>query len=118
MREVQSKLRALKSAAEGLRSVGLWADTQTVESSNHAKLAVKRTGMAPAGGHSFWARQLASAEQEGFKYTASTSASELTVGGKTMSIAALATSVLTAKGSCGRRLRRWRRRTARRPAVT
>ena len=92
LRDVQSKLRALKSASEGLRSVGLWANTQTVESSNPAKLAVERSGMAPAGGHSVWARQLANAEQEGFTYTPSSSASELTVGGKTVAIPANATS--------------------------
>ena len=88
LRDVQAKLRTLKSAAESLRSPGLWADTQTVESSNPAKIAVERTGMAPAGGHSLWARQLASAEQEGFTYTPSASASELTVGGKTIAIPA------------------------------
>ena len=92
LRDVQSKLRTLKLASESVRSVGLWADTQTVESSNPAKLAVERTGMAPAGGHSLWARQLASAEQEGFTYTPSTSTSELTVGGKTVSIPANATA--------------------------
>ncbi len=92
LRDVQSKLRALKSASESVRSVGLWADTQTVESSNPAKLAVERTGMAPAGGHSMWARQLASAEQEGFTYTPSSTAGELTVGGKTVAIPANATS--------------------------
>lgn len=92
LRDVQSKLRALKTASEALRSVGLWADTQTVESSNPAKLAVERTGMAPAGGHSMWARQLASAEQEGFTYTASTTDGTLTVGGKTVAIPANATT--------------------------
>ena len=92
LRDVQSKLRALKSASEGLRSIGLWADTQTVESSNPGKLAVERTGMAPAGGHSLWARQLASAEQEGFTYTASTTDGTLAVGGKTVAIPANATT--------------------------
>ena len=92
LRDVQSKLRSLKLASESVRSVGLWADTQTVESSNPTRIAVERTGMAPAGGHSLWARQLASAEQEGFTYTPSTSASELTVGGKTVAIPANATA--------------------------
>ncbi len=92
LRDAQSKLRSLKLASESVRSVGLWADTQTVESSNPARIAVERTGMAPAGGHSLWARQLASAEQEGFTYTPSSSASELTVGGKTVAIPANATS--------------------------
>ena len=92
LRDVQARLRTLKTAAEGMRSVGLWANTQTVESSNTAKLAVERTGMAPAGGHSIWARQLASAEQEGFTYTASTTDGSLTVGGKTVAIPANATT--------------------------
>ena len=92
LRDVQSKLRALKSASESVRSVGLWANTQSIESSNPARLVVERTGMAPAGGHSLWARQLASAEQEGFTYTPSSTPGELTVGGRTVAIPADATS--------------------------
>ncbi len=88
LRDVQAKLRTLKSAAESLRSPGLWADTQSIESSNPARLTVERTGMSPAGGHSLWARQMASAEQEGFTYTPSATPSELTVGGKTIAIPA------------------------------
>jgi len=92
LRDVQTKLRALKSASEGVRSVGLWANTQTLESSNPARLTVERTGMSPAGGHSLWVRQLASAEQEGFSYTPSAAPGELTVGGKTVAVPANATS--------------------------
>ena len=88
LRDVQTKLRALKSASEALRSPGLWANTQTVESSAPAKLVVERTGMAPAGAHSFAVRQLASAESEGFTYTPSDTAGSLTVGGKTVVIPA------------------------------
>ena len=88
LRDVQAKLRALKSASESLRSVGLWANTQTVESSNSARVAVERTGMSPAGSHTFAVRQLAAAEQEGFTYTASADEGTLTVGGKTVTIAA------------------------------
>ena len=38
LRDFQSKLKALKSAAEALRSPGLWANTQSVESFNSARL--------------------------------------------------------------------------------
>jgi len=92
LRDVQSKLKALKTAAEALRSPGLWANTQTVESSDPARIVVERTAMAPAGGHSIAVRQLASAEQEGFTYTPSATAGELTVGGKTVAVAANATT--------------------------
>lgn len=88
LRDIQARLRTLKSAAESLRAPGLWADTQSLETSNPARLSVERTGMAPAGGHSLWARQMATAEQEGFTYTPSASPSELTVGGKTIAIPA------------------------------
>lgn len=92
LRDIQTKLKALKSAAEGLRTAGLWADTQTVESSNPARLTVERTGMAPAGGHSLWVRQVATAEQEGFTYTPSSTASTLTIAGKPVDIPANATT--------------------------
>jgi flagellar hook-associated protein 2 len=88
LRDVQTKLRALKGAAEALRSPVLWANTQTVESSDAARFVVERTGMAPAGAHSFAVRQLAAAEQEGFTYTASATPGSLTVGGKTVAIPA------------------------------
>lgn len=92
LRDVQTRLKALKGAAEALRSPGLWTNTQTVESSDPTRISVERTGMAPAGGHSITVRRLASAEQEGFTYAPSTTAGELTVGGKTVAIAANATT--------------------------
>lgn len=92
LRDIQAKLKTLKGAAEAMRSPALWASTQTVESSDATRFTVDRTGMAPAGGHSLDVRQLATAEQEGFTYTPSTAAGELTVAGKTVAIAANATT--------------------------
>src|SRR5688500_7548118 len=51
LNEVAGQLRALKQAAADLRSVGVWADTQTATSSDTSKLDVRRTGGAGPGGY-------------------------------------------------------------------
>lgn len=92
LKDIQAKLRALKTTSEGLRAPGLWANKQTAESSNPARIAVQTTGMAPAGGYSIEVRRLASAEQEGFTYAKSATPGELIVGGKSVTIAANASA--------------------------
>jgi flagellar hook-associated protein 2 len=84
---VQTKLLALRNAAAGLRDVGTWADTQTIESSSTSVTAT-RTGGAGPGGYSVNVLALARAEQRTYTFTASSSASTLTAGGKTYNLAA------------------------------
>ncbi|MDP9377739.1 MAG: flagellar filament capping protein FliD [Actinomycetota bacterium] len=86
LKDVQSKLKALKTAAQDLRSPGLWANKQTIDSTDPARVGVSLTGMAPAGSYSLEVRKLAAAEQEGFTYTKSSVSGSLTVGGKTVTI--------------------------------
>src|SRR3954470_2233713 len=84
---VQTKLLALRNAAAGLRDVGTWADTQTIESSS-ATVTATRTGGAGPGGYSINVLSLARAEQRTYTFTPSTAASTLTAGGKSYNLAA------------------------------
>jgi flagellar hook-associated protein 2 len=52
LKDIKSKLEALKSAATALRDVSTWKEGQTTESSAPTSVAVTRTGGAPIGGYS------------------------------------------------------------------
>jgi flagellar hook-associated protein 2 len=86
LKDLKSKLDALKSAAADLRSSTTWGETQTVESSDAARVAVARTGGAPIGGYSLKVLQLASSAQKTYSWTQSTEPTQLTfddgAGGK------------------------------------
>lgn len=88
LRDISSRLGALKSAAVDLRSVATWADTQTVESSDTTKLGATRISGAGAGGYQVAITRLAAAEQRTYAYTSSGSAGTITVGGVSIDIAA------------------------------
>jgi flagellar hook-associated protein 2 len=87
LRDLKTKLDALKSAAADLRAPATWAETQTAESSD-PRVVVARTGGAPIGGYSVKVTQLASSRQETFTYVAPAAADTLTIDGKTVAIAA------------------------------
>lgn len=91
LRDIASRLRNLKTAAADLRSVSLWADTQTVETSDATKVAARRISGAGPGGYQVDVTQLARAEQRTYGYTASGSASTITIGAATIDVAANAT---------------------------
>jgi flagellar hook-associated protein 2 len=76
--DLKAKLDALKSAAADLRSSTTWAENQTVESSDAARVAVARTGGAPIGGYSVKVTQLASSAQKTYSWTQDPAASQLT----------------------------------------
>jgi flagellar hook-associated protein 2 len=88
LRDLKTKLDALKAAAADLRSVTTWSEGQTVESSDPARVAVARTGGAPIGGYSVKVTQLAASAQKTYAWTQSTSASQLTIDGITLDIPA------------------------------
>lgn len=89
--DIASRLRALGSAIADLRSPGLFASTQTVESSDPARVAVTRTGNAGTGAYSLQVLEVASAQQRSYTYTPPAGASGLTVGSHTTPLAAGAT---------------------------
>lgn len=91
LKDVQTRATNVKSAAAALRAVSLWADVQTADSSDPAKIGVSRTSGAGPGGYTIDVTRLARAEQRTFDYAASGSASTITVGGVSIDIAANAT---------------------------
>jgi flagellar hook-associated protein 2 len=91
LRDVLSKLKSLKTAAADLRSVGLWADTQTVDSSDATKVAARRLSGAGPGGYLVEVTQLARAEQRTYDFTPSASASSITIDGVQIDLAENAT---------------------------
>jgi flagellar hook-associated protein 2 len=68
LKEVASKLSALKSAARALADTGTWAQNQAVESSDSTRVAVARTGGAGIGGHTIQVNRLASSMQRGYSF--------------------------------------------------
>ena len=80
LKDLKTKLDALKAAAADLRSPSTWSETQTVESTD-PRVAVARTGGAPIGGYSVKVTQLAASAQKTYGWTESAAASQLTFDG-------------------------------------
>src|ERR1044072_1366963 len=72
LKDVASKLSALKTAANALTGDANWKPTQTVESSD-VRVAVAMTGGAGIGGHSIQVNRLASSMQRGYSLPGGTS---------------------------------------------
>lgn len=88
LREIRTKLQAVADAAAALRSPGLWADTQEVQSSAPDTVAARRLAGAGPGGYAIAVTQLARAEQRTFDYTPPAGATQLTINGATVDLAA------------------------------
>jgi flagellar hook-associated protein 2 len=88
LRDLKTKLDALKAAAADLRASTTWSEGQTVESSDAARVAVARTGGAPIGGYSVKVTQLAASAQKTYSWTQSASATQLTIDAITLDIPA------------------------------
>jgi flagellar hook-associated protein 2 len=68
LQELSTKVTALKSANDDLKSVLSWLDTQTVETGDASKVTGSRTGGAPPGGYDVAITQMASAERQTFSF--------------------------------------------------
>ena len=79
LRDVVSKLGALKLAASDLRSAAVWTDTQSVESSDTTKVAARATGGIGPGGYEVAVTQLASAARKTYAYAPPAAASQLEI---------------------------------------
>jgi flagellar hook-associated protein 2 len=77
--QVATKLRALKSAADDLKSVGTWGNVQTVESTDAARVGARFVSGAAVGSYSIEVTQLARADQRFYDYTAPASASTISI---------------------------------------
>ena len=91
LRDISSRLKSLKTAAADLRSVALWADTQTVETNDATRMTARRISGAGPGGYQVDVTQLARAEQRTYAYASSASASTLDIDGVIVDVAADAT---------------------------
>ncbi len=89
--EIQSKLQSLSDAAGALRSVGVWSEVQSVQSSDSTSVSAKRLSGTGPGGYQIEVTQLARAEQRTFAFTAGEAASQLTINGATVELGASAT---------------------------
>lgn len=88
LNEVLGQLKNLGSTAAALRSASLYANVQSVESSDPSHVAVSRTAMAGAGGHTLSVSQLARAEQRTYDFTQNAGATQLVVNGTAIDLAA------------------------------
>jgi flagellar hook-associated protein 2 len=63
LRDVLGQLNSLTTAYQGLTDVGTWADTQSVTSTDDARVSATRTGGAAPGAYTIDVTQLAKANQ-------------------------------------------------------
>jgi flagellar hook-associated protein 2 len=68
LQDISTKLTALKTSVDDLKSIATWGDTQSVTSGDESKLAVMRTAGAPPGGYDVRIAALASAERRTFDF--------------------------------------------------
>jgi flagellar hook-associated protein 2 len=68
LQDINTKLTALKTANDDLKSISTWLDTQTVESGDSTRLTATRTGGAPPGGYDIAITQLATAERRTYDW--------------------------------------------------
>jgi flagellar hook-associated protein 2 len=80
LKEIASKLSALKTAAENLGADATWKQTQTAESSDPTRVAVAMTGGAGIGGHTLQVDRLASSMQRGYEFTPAAGSIQISYG--------------------------------------
>lgn len=90
--DIQARLNTLKFASADLGGVLAWGDTQTVTSTNDAKLSAVKTGGVGPGTYTFDVTQMASAARNTYTYSPPGADTTVTVG----SGASSATIALTA----------------------
>lgn len=69
LRDIQTKLTALRDAAAGLRSASVWQDVQTVDSSSTSVASARRIGAAGIGTYGVEVVSLARGEQRSYAWT-------------------------------------------------
>jgi flagellar hook-associated protein 2 len=98
LKEIATKLAALKTAAGDLKSDSTtWKQTQTAESSDPTRVAVAMTGGAGIGGHTVSVSRLASSAQRGFEFAPGAGSIQISYGTgdpKTITIAVEADDTL------------------------
>lgn len=88
LRDIQSRLKTLRTATQDLSSVLTWAPKQSIASSDEAKVAATMTGGAAPGGYNLKVTQLATATQQTLTWTDQPGAHALTINGRTIALEA------------------------------
>jgi flagellar hook-associated protein 2 len=88
LRDVATRLKNLENAAKELHSAGLWADTQSGESTDSSRVAVTSVGPSGPGGYTIEVERLARAEQRTYDYSPPESDSTITIGGTPFTVTA------------------------------
>jgi flagellar hook-associated protein 2 len=96
LRDLQTKLGAVRDAATALRSVSTWGNTQKLTSSDAARVAVSTSGTAAPGSHRIEVGRLAVAAQHAFDFSTSASPQAIKIGGYTLDVDADATAATVA----------------------
>jgi flagellar hook-associated protein 2 len=92
LRDLATRLGAVRDAAAALSTTTTWTDVQRLTSSDPARVAVSASGTAAPGAHRIEVTQLAVATQRAYDYTApSGSSQDITIGAYKLSVAAGAT---------------------------
>jgi flagellar hook-associated protein 2 len=86
LRDIATKLGAVRDAAAALRSVTTWSDTQTVGSGDAARISVRALGSAAPGSRLLEVSRLAASAQHAFTYTSSASAQSISIGAFTLAV--------------------------------
>ena len=79
LKDISTKLSAVKAAALAMRAPTLWSDNQTVESSSPTQVDVQRLSGAGSGATSIHVVSLASSSQHTFAFASSAAARTLTI---------------------------------------
>src|SRR5215213_1615996 len=78
LRDIATKLKSLKSAAQALASAGTWAPTQSVTSSDSARVGARAAGSIAPGTYDVAVQQLATTASKTFSTQLRSNASTLT----------------------------------------
>jgi flagellar hook-associated protein 2 len=84
----QTQLRSVEAAAQDLRSVTLYTQTQSVDTSDPTKAIATTASGAGVGGYQVDISQLANAAQRTFSFTSPASAGTITIDGHDTAVAA------------------------------
>jgi flagellar hook-associated protein 2 len=88
LRDVSTRLKHLENAARDLRSAGLWADTQTADSTDSSRVAVTSVAPTGPGGYQIDVVRLARAEQRSYDYAPPAADATIAIGGVSIDVTA------------------------------
>jgi flagellar hook-associated protein 2 len=96
LRDLSTRLGAVRDAAAALRTTMTWTDTQKLTLSDPTRVAVSTSGTAAPGTHRIEVSQLAVAAQHAFDFSTSASPQSITIKGHTVPVDANASAATVA----------------------